>query len=93
MEDTLIIGILYFPEEPNSRREALELYKVLKAYKSKTLVNLQMSAFLFSCGCGRLWFGYNKVASRTGDQACHAVTGTGLASERYEQRESVSTAL
>jgi hypothetical protein len=27
MEDTLIIGILYFPEEPNSRREALELYK------------------------------------------------------------------
>jgi hypothetical protein len=50
MEDTLIIGILYFPEEPNSRREALELYKVLKAYKSEPLVNLQMSAFLFSCG-------------------------------------------
>jgi hypothetical protein len=50
MDDTLIIGILYFPEEPNSRREALELYKALKAYKSKTLDNLQMSAFLFSSG-------------------------------------------
>jgi len=48
MNDTLIIGILYFPEEPNSRREALELYKSLKVYKSKTLDNLQMSAFLFS---------------------------------------------
>ena len=50
MDDTLIIGILYFPEEPNSRSEALELYKALKAYKSKTLDNLQMSAFLFSSG-------------------------------------------
>ena len=50
MDDTLIIGILYFPEEPNSRREALELYKALMAYKSKTLDNLQMSAFLFSSG-------------------------------------------
>jgi len=50
MDDTLIIGILYFPEEPNSRREALELYKALTAYKSKTLDNLQMSAFLFSSG-------------------------------------------
>ena len=48
MDDTLIIGILYFPEEANSRREALELYKALMAYKSKTLDNLQMSAFLFS---------------------------------------------
>ena len=49
-DDSLTIGILYFPEEPNSRREALELYKVLKAYKSKALDNLQMSAFLFSSG-------------------------------------------
>ena len=48
-DDTLIIGILYFPEEPNSIKEALALYKALKTYKSKTLDNLQMSSFLFSC--------------------------------------------
>ena len=50
MDDSLIIGILYFPEEHNSRGEALELYKALKAYKSETPDNLQMSAFLFSSG-------------------------------------------
>jgi len=49
-DDTLIIGILYFPEKTNSRREALKLYKALKAYKSKIPDNLKMSAFIFSCG-------------------------------------------
>lgn len=48
-EDTLIIGILYFPEEPKSMREALKLYKALIAYKSTTPDNPEMSTFLFSC--------------------------------------------
>jgi hypothetical protein len=50
MDDSLIIGILYFPEKTHSRREALELYKALKAYKSKTPANLKMRTFIFSCG-------------------------------------------
>jgi hypothetical protein len=42
MEDTLIIGILYFPEEPNSRREALELYKSRELF-----LLIRLTCFIF----------------------------------------------
>jgi hypothetical protein len=47
-DDTLNIGILYFPDKTNSRREALKLYKTLKAYKNKEADNLTITTSLFS---------------------------------------------
>jgi hypothetical protein len=48
MQDTLNIGILYFSGTTNSRRDALNLYKALKAYKKKEADDLKISTSLFS---------------------------------------------
>jgi len=47
-DDTLNIGILYFSDKTNSRREALKLYKTLKADKNKEADNLTITTSLFS---------------------------------------------
>ena len=52
-EDTLKIGILYFSDKANSRREALKFYKTLKAYKKEEADNLKTTTSLFSYGSVR----------------------------------------
>ena len=54
-DETLRIGLLYFPDVNQSKKEALEFYKVLESFKDKKVRGLNLSTVLFACnGCSNL---------------------------------------
>ena len=54
-DETLHIGLLYFPEVNQSKKEALEFYKVLENFKDKKVRGLNLNTVLFACnGCSNL---------------------------------------
>lgn len=54
-DETLHIGLLYFPDVNKSKKEALEFYKVLESYKDKKVRGLNINTMLFAYnGCNSL---------------------------------------
>ncbi len=54
-DETLRIGLLYFPDVNQSKKEALEFHKVLESFKDKKVRGLNLSTVLFACnGCSDL---------------------------------------
>ena len=47
-DETLHIGLLYFPEVNQSKKEALEFYKVLESYEDKKVRSLNINTVLFA---------------------------------------------
>ena len=54
-DETLRIGLLYFPEVNKSKKEALEFYKALESFQDKKVRGLNINTMLFAYnGCNGL---------------------------------------
>ncbi len=56
--ETLRIGLLYFPDVNQSKKEALEFYKALESFKDKKVRGLNLNTVLFA------YNGYNGLKSK-----------------------------